>query len=181
MGTDREPTDADLVARTRAGDREAFGLLYDRYARLVRVVAADAARDAATIQDLTQECFLRGFRQLATLREPERFRFWLVGIARQVVREHRRRRGHEPLVGEVAGPDQGEPADDADEIDHVLRRVAELPEDERLAVRLFYLAGRDADETAGLLGVSRSGVYVLLKRACARIARWLALPREVRP
>lgn len=181
MGTDREPTDADLVARTRAGDREAFGLLYDRFARLVRAVAADAARDAATIQDITQECFLRAFRQLATLREPGRFRFWLVGIARQVVREQRRRRGHEPLGGEVAAPDPGEPIDDADEIGHVLRRVAELPEDERLAVRLFYLAGRDADETAGLLGVSRSMVYVLLKRACARIARWLAPPREVRP
>jgi RNA polymerase sigma-70 factor (ECF subfamily) len=45
--------DAKLVARTLAGDREAFGRLYDRYARLVRAVALDATRDPAAVQDLT--------------------------------------------------------------------------------------------------------------------------------
>ena len=40
-----EPTDADLVARVLSGDREAFGQLYDRYARLVRAVVYDVAGD----------------------------------------------------------------------------------------------------------------------------------------
>ena len=58
-----EPTDADLVASVLAGDREAFGGLYDRYARLVRAVVYGVARDWPTVQDLTQECFLRAYRE----------------------------------------------------------------------------------------------------------------------
>ena len=79
-----EPTDAELVASVLSGDREAFGRLYDRYARLVRAVVYDVASDWSTVQDLTQECFLRAYQNLARLRQPDRFGHWLVGIARQV-------------------------------------------------------------------------------------------------
>jgi len=174
--------DAELVARTLAGDREAFGRLYDRYARLVRAVASDAGTDA--VPDLTQETFLRAFRRLATLRDPDRFGPWLVGVARQVVREHRRRRRPDPLGDRDPPGRADDSADDADEIDHLLRLVGRLPEPERLAVQFFFLSERDADETARLLERSRSGTYALLKRACARLARWLGVPRpqrEVQP
>src|SRR5262249_60528847 len=87
-------SDAELVNRVLAGDREAFGRLYDRYARLVRAVAFDAGRDLAAVQDIVQESFLRSFRQLSTLRARDRFGPWVVGIARQVVREYRRQ--HRP-------------------------------------------------------------------------------------
>lgn len=55
---DPVPTDAELVRRTVAGDRDAFASLYDRYARLVRAVAADAGPDRA--EDITQDVFLKG-------------------------------------------------------------------------------------------------------------------------
>jgi RNA polymerase sigma-70 factor (ECF subfamily) len=169
--------DAELVARTLAGDREAFGRLYDRHARLVRAVALGAGRDAATVQDLTQECFLRAYRNLPSLREPGSFGPWVVGIARQLVREQRRRRrpGGLPLDGPPAAP-PARSADDADEIAHVLGLVSRLPEEERLAVHFFFLGERDVGETARLLNRSRSGTYALLKRACARLARRLGLP-----
>jgi RNA polymerase sigma-70 factor (ECF subfamily) len=178
--------DAELVAQTLAGDREAFGQLYDRYARLVRAVALDASPETAAVQDFMQECFLRAFKQLPTLQDPGRFRAWVVGIARQLVRELRRRRQPELLGRAVpaVAADPTTPADDADEVEHVLRLVSQLPEQERLAVHLFYLSKRDANETARLLNLSRSGTYALLKRACARLARWLGVPereREVQP
>jgi RNA polymerase sigma-70 factor (ECF subfamily) len=174
-----ERADDDLVSRTLAGDRGAFAELYDRYARLVRAVAFGAARDPATVQDVTQECFLRAFRQLRSLRERARFRFWLVGIARQVVREHRRRRSPEALGEYVPSPEEvAVRSAEADEFAHVLRLVGRLPEPERLAVHFFFLGERDANETARLLNRSRSGTYDLLKRACARLARWLGVPEE---
>src|SRR5579884_632263 len=144
--------DAELVAQTLAGDCEAFGRLYDRYARLVRAVTFDASRDPATVQDLTQESFLRAFRRLPTLREQERFGPWVVGIARQIVREHCRRRWPEPLheASPEAPDDSTTSADAADEVEHLLRLVGQLPEQERLAVRLFFLNERDANETARL-------------------------------
>jgi RNA polymerase sigma-70 factor (ECF subfamily) len=174
--------DAGLVAQTLAGDREAFGRLYDRYARLVRAVAFGGSRDLATVQDVTQECFMRAFRQLSTLRSAERFGAWIVGIARQTTREYHRRRRLK-LLGESTFELPSVPTavvDDADEMEHVLQLVSRLPEEERLAVHLFFLGERDVNATAKLLNRSRSGTYALLKRACARLARRLKVPDQQR-
>jgi RNA polymerase sigma factor (sigma-70 family) len=181
-----EPTDAELVARVSSGDREAFGGLYDRYARLVRAVVYDVARDWPTVQDLTQECFLRAYQKLTGLRKPDRFGHWLVGIARQVVRERRRtlRRDRHWFVGsdapqiafdaDVLGTVQAE-----EETELVMRRLAELPERERLAIHAFFLQECNAQQAAELLGLSRSGVYALLERGLARLAT-LVRRREVK-
>ena len=102
--------DAELVARTLAGDRDCFGQLYDRYARLVRAVVRPASSDDAAMHDLAQDCFLRAYRGLERLREPEKFGPWLVGIARQVAAECRRkqRRDRHQFVGtEVLEADNG--------------------------------------------------------------------------
>jgi RNA polymerase sigma-70 factor (ECF subfamily) len=171
--------DAELVARTLAGDREAFGRLYDRHARLVRAVALGAG-PATDAQDLTQECFLRAYRNLPALREPSSFGPWVVGIARQLVREQRRRRRPDRLALDPPAPAPPRSADDADEIAHVLGLVSRLPEEERLAVHFFFLNEHDVGQTARLLNRSRSGTYALLKRACARLTRRLGLPERER-
>ncbi len=172
-----EPTDADLVASVLAGDREAFGCLYDRYARLVRAVVYDVFTDWTTVQDLTQECFLRAYKSLARLRQPDRFAQWVVGIARQVVRERRRfsrRDRHQFVGGEVlevsSETDAARAMQAAEETELMMRRLADLPERERLAIHAFFLEGCDARQVADLLGLSRSGVYALLERALARLA-----------
>jgi RNA polymerase sigma-70 factor (ECF subfamily) len=171
------PTDAELVAETLAGDREAFGRLYDRYAALVRAVVVGVASDHAMVQDLAQESFLRAYRNLARLRDPERFGAWLVGIARQVARE-RRRSLHRDRHRFVAGNslEMESPADDfraigdAEELDRVMQQVVTLPERERLAIHAFFLQERDARQAAELLELSRSGFYALLERAIRRLA-----------
>ena len=54
-----EPSDVDDVRRTLAGDREAFGRLFDRHARLVRAIVVAVSGDFGSVEDLTQETFLR--------------------------------------------------------------------------------------------------------------------------
>jgi DNA-directed RNA polymerase specialized sigma24 family protein len=78
-----ERTDADLVAQVLAEDREAFAYLYDGYARPVRAVLVGVSCHRPSVEDMTQECFLSAYRNLANLREPARFAAWIVGIARQ--------------------------------------------------------------------------------------------------
>jgi len=169
--------DGQLVGRTLEGDREAFAILFDRYARLVRAVAWDAGHDWATVQDITQECFLRAYGKLASLQRREHFRYWLTGIARKLIRESRRRPPHRPLEDEPAadGTDTAR-FDDSDEIEHVLALVARLPERERNAVCCFFLDGRNIADTAQFLDLGRSSAYELIKRACARLADWLGAP-----
>ena len=180
------PTDADLVAKVLAGDREAFACLYDRYARLVRAVVYGVALDWPMVQDMTQECFLRAYKNLARLREPDRFGRWIVGIARQVARERRRslRRDRHEFVGSNAlevpfDSDVAGAIESAEETELVLRRVGRTTgEGTDCDPRIFPSRVR-CPAAAELLGLSRSGVYALLERALVRLAG-LVRRREVK-
>ena len=162
-------TSEELVQDAKGGNVQAFGILYDRTVRLVRAVAADAGPDA---DDVTHEAYLRAYRNLGSLREPARFSAWLVGIARMIVRETRKARRFEPLSGEILGGYSAKSLIDGD-VEELLRAVARLPEEERLATRFFFLNERSIDETATLLDRSRSGTYAVLQSAKAKLARWL--------
>ena len=168
-------TDRELVERSLAGDHAAFGSLYDRYARMVRAVAAGSARGTQEIDDLSQEAFLRAFQKLSELQDPRRFRTWLFGIARNVARERRRqlaRDRHKTHAAElldqrtIGCPDELELTE---ETDVTLSELTHLPEDEALAMRLYFLEEFDARQTAETLGLSRSGVYAMLQRATQRL------------
>jgi RNA polymerase sigma-70 factor (ECF subfamily) len=173
---DDNPNDAELVARTLAGDCEAFGRLYDRYARLVRAVVLAVSSDWSAAEDMSQESFLRAYRKLASLREPAQVGTWLAGIARQVARERRRssQRNRLRFSSESVEPScesNGEAAiDSRDLVDRVMLRLAELPEEERLAVHAYFLAGERAVEAADRLNLSRSSFYSLVERAVAKLA-----------
>jgi RNA polymerase sigma-70 factor (ECF subfamily) len=168
-------TDAELVADTLAGDREAFGTLYDRHARYVRAVVAAVSGDWSAVDDMTQECFLRAYRKLNSLRDRNQVGPWLAGFARQVARERRRtlrRDRHEfGTVADHVADGSGEPtADNHDQIEQIIRRLAELPEEERLAVHAYYFTDQNATAAAAQLDLSRSGFYARLQRALANLA-----------
>jgi len=180
--------DGTLVLGVLDGDRSAFAELYDRRARLIRAVCYDRSRDVHTAADLTQEVFLRAYRNLGKLHDPDRFAAWLVGIARQVCREwrrrnHREQRGIAGFVQRQAASEQtAEPPDDrlvdlreaiASLTELENRSVPSLTRKERLALHAFYLQGRDVEEARAVLGLSRSGFYRVLSSACERLRRVL--------
>src|SRR4030095_471924 len=90
-------TDVELVAACLAGDREAFGRIVERYQRLLCSLAYSATGSLSESEDLAQEAFVDAWRQLRTLREPEKLRAWLCGILRHKVGRLRRSEGHEPV------------------------------------------------------------------------------------
>ena len=70
-------TDAAVIARVLDGDREAFGLLVDRYQGRVFAAALRLVRDPDLAQDVTQEVFLAAFHKLGRLKTPQAFGAWL--------------------------------------------------------------------------------------------------------
>src|SRR5213082_4087111 len=89
--------DADLVAATLTGDREAFGQIVARYQSLICSLAYSATGSLGQSEDLAQETFITAWKHLRHLREPAKLRSWLCGIARNRVNNFLRREGREPL------------------------------------------------------------------------------------
>jgi len=90
------PQDAELVHESLTGNREAFGQIVGRYQSLVCSLAFSATGSLSLSEDLAQETFLTAWRQLCHLREPEKLRSWLCGIARNITYDSLRKQGREP-------------------------------------------------------------------------------------
>lgn len=188
--------DADDLRAARQGGPEgqrAMARLYDRHAPVVHAVCRQhlgSAAGTAASDDALQETFIRAYRMLDRLDSPERLRPWLYGIARLVCSEMRRaaarRRRHEEAAAMNHAlhppparddPAPHETASKAESLARLTEAIDRLPEQERLAVHLFYLDPDPVRAAREALGLSRSGFYKLLARAREHLAHSM---REVR-
>jgi RNA polymerase sigma-70 factor (ECF subfamily) len=85
-----EPSDADLWARSRAGDADAFGLLFDRHERLIYNYCFRRVGNRPTAQDMLSMVFLEAWRRRDKELPPGMVLPWLYGIATNVLRHQRR-------------------------------------------------------------------------------------------
>ena len=176
------PTDADLVAASLR-EPQRFAPLFDRHARTVhRYVSSRVGRDE--VDDVVSETFVVAFRTRARY-DPdyENARPWLLGIATNVVRQHRRSeiRRLARLRAVVHAPDPNlDPAesvssavDNAAESDRVLRAVARL--DDRYRDVLLLAASTDLtyEEIARALGIPVGSVRSRLARGRSRLRELL--------
>jgi RNA polymerase sigma-70 factor (ECF subfamily) len=157
-----EPTpslEAQLAGAARAGDRDAFGRLYDRFAPMVHgLLLARVPR--AEVDDLVQEVFLQAMGRLASLRQLESFGPWLAAIARNRARDHFRRRADTvDLPEEVVGTHH--PEGQAMEI---LAAIRGLPEAYRETLVLRLVEGMTGPEIAERTGLTHGSVRVNLHR-----------------
>src|SRR5258708_5277173 len=74
--------DAALIERSRRGETEAFETLMGKYANLVGSIAYNIIGDVHVAGDITQDTFLKVYRNLANLEDPRRFKGWLCSIVR---------------------------------------------------------------------------------------------------
>src|SRR5579859_5503417 len=81
-------TDAELVALVRAGKRDAFGVLVERYQLMVKRIATGMIANKEIAQELVQEAILQAYLSLANLRDATRFKSWLYGITLNICRSH---------------------------------------------------------------------------------------------
>lgn len=166
--------DAVLVRRAAAGDRAAFGLLYERYARVVHgILLAHTVR--ADVDDLVHDVFLTALERLATLRDPGAFGAWLAAIARN--RARMARRGARdvvplgPAAEDVADPTPGPgPATDAA---LVFTAIGALPVAYREPLVLRLVEGLSGAEIAARTGLTPASVRVNLHRGMMHLRQKL--------
>ncbi len=150
-------SDAQLLQRSRNGDREAFGRIVERYQSLICSLAYSACGNLARSEDLAQETFISAWQALPDLREPAKLSAWLGAIVRNhAASAHRReqRRGGAPAPLEsvnVLTPPEADPAARAvtsQEADLLWRSLAALPDTYREPMVLFYRQGQSVADVA---------------------------------
>jgi RNA polymerase sigma factor (sigma-70 family) len=121
-----ELTDAELVARCRAGDEAAWNELVERFSRYVYAIAVQAFRlGAQDAEDVFQEVFARVYERLEGLRSDDAVRPWIAQLTRRLCIDRLRASGREA----VADPDTLEPAgvdDTLSQIDEAMTLQAGL-------------------------------------------------------
>ena len=171
--------DAALVARLRAGDAQAAGLLYARHAARVGNLAARLVGNRADAEDVLHDAFVTALVRLPQLREPAAFGAWLRQIA--VHGAHRRLRWRrlrarlgltverDATLAALAHPSM--PADRVAELSRIDAVLGEMPTVERAAWMLRHVEGMTLPEVAEGLGISLATVKRRLQRAADRVAR----------
>ena len=79
------PDMISLVQRAQQGDRQAYGVLYERFQPHVCALAFAHVRDAHEAQELAQEVLVQAFVKIGQLREPAAFPGWLRQITTRMV------------------------------------------------------------------------------------------------
>ncbi|WP_165372478.1 RNA polymerase sigma factor [Nocardioides iriomotensis] len=174
---------AGVVERARAGDAEAWRLLYDAYAGrlLVWLHTLGTGDVAAAAEDVAAEVWLTAARRIGSFRGDEQaFAGWLFGIGRHHVanvRRRSRRRATTPSDAPSVDESWGVVDDVALTVvarDDVARLLALLPPREAEVVAAIDVAGLDAATTAAALGISPTAVRVARHRALGRLRTHLA-------
>jgi len=163
-------TDAELVAATLGGNRQAFGALVERHQQFVCALAYARTGSVAASEDIAQETFVAAWKNLARLRAPENFRGWLSGTARHLAaRFHRGRQSTDSLSEEIAaaGPGPSEEAMTREEEAMLWATLEQLPENFREPLVLFYRGGQSVQEIAAALEISEDAAKQRLSRGRA--------------
>ncbi len=144
-------------------------------------VARGVLRNTADAEDVAQEALLRAYRGFNRLRDPNRFRGWLVRIAfrlaldrlRSAKRREQRdldwsRPAHQPLAAnaeDIAASNEFQA--------HLDRALEELPEKLRLVLLLTAMEGHTIDEIAALLaipvGTVKSRIFAARKKLAEKL------------
>lgn len=169
----RELGECELVRRSMRGDREAYGILVERYQAAAAAFAYGTSGDFHLAEDIAQEAFVRAFEALGKLEKPERFGAWLRSIVRHTAADLLRRDHASASIEEMAesGYDLADaaptPADAvaAGELRNlILEALATLRSDYREIIVLRHIEQRTYREIAVLLDMTTSAVGEKLSR-----------------
>ena len=173
-----EATDAVVVRRCQAGDREAFVVLVDRHRAMLFGTAYLMTRDRQLAEDAVQEALIQIWKNIGSLRKPDGLKAWLARIVVNEVRQQARKR-HVPLVTLEELPDRPEPngaisgTAGSEMRQDLAKAVSTLPPDQREAVVLRFFSDLTVSEIAAATGSREGTVKSRLSRAMDRLGEML--------
>ena len=174
--------DVQLIRKILSGDDAAFSLLVERYQKSVHALAWRKIQDFHHAEEIMQDTFLRAYKKLPTLKNPNQFAGWLHVIANRLCIDWMR---SQRSVMQSLEDTPVEEIEESSYVHHVSeqrmtertehyhelakRLLEKLPENERAVVTLFYLDEMSTKEIGKFMGVSVNTITSRLHRARKRL------------
>ncbi|BDD92809.1 RNA polymerase sigma factor RpoE [Pandoraea sp. XJJ-1] len=178
--------DQALVERVQKGDKAAFELLVAKYHRKIIRLVSRLVRDAAEVEDVTQEAFIKAYRALPQFRGESAFYTWLYRIAVNTAKNHLATQGRRAPTSTEANAEEAETFAEADQLRDIntpesllmSKQIAQtvnaameaLPDELRTAITLREIEGLSYEEIAEAMGCPIGTVRSRIFRAREAIA-----------
>jgi RNA polymerase sigma factor (sigma-70 family) len=167
--------DEYLAAAARAGDRDAFGRLAERWQPKLLAHAWRLMGEAEAARDVVQDAWADIVRGLARLDDSALFPAWAYRIVSRRAADAIRKRGRARRIGTAyaaQAPQAGDASlrmETAADAGPLAKAIAGLPPEQRATVALFYVEDFSVAETAAATGVPVGTVKTRLMHARAKL------------
>ena len=180
--------DIQLIRKILSGDDAAFSILVEKYQKSVHTLVWQKVHDYHYAEEIMQDVFLKVYKKLPTLKNPNQFAGWLHVMANRLcidwIRKQTRIRQQQPTMQSLGGTRLEEIEESSythhiseqremenTERCHVLvkKLLEKLPENERTVVTLYYLDEMPTKEIGKRLRVSVNTIASRLHRARKRL------------
>ncbi len=166
------------IHRCRRGDEMAMGSIIAKHRRRLVRVAANVLRDPAEAEDVTQEAFLKAFRELHKLRDDSAFSGYIYRICVRLCMDRLRSKRVEAMVVDMPEPSRGSQVETQVLVDDLL---AELTPELRATLVLREMEQMSYEEVAEMMKVPVGTVRSRLHTARERFRNlWITAMAEVR-
>ncbi len=189
--------DQVLVERAQSGDKHAFDVLVSKYQRKLARLLSRYVRDAAEVEDVTQEAFIKAFRALPSFRGDSAFYTWLYRIGINTAKNYLVSQGRRAPTSTEFNADEAETFDDGEQLrdintpenlllskqvgETVNAAIDELPEELRTAIVLREIDGLSYEEIAQSMGCPIGTVRSRIFRAREAVANKLRPLLDIAP
>ena len=180
--------DVQLIRKILSGDDAAFGILVEKYQKSIHALAWRKINDFHYAEEIMQDTFLKAYKKLPTLKNPNQFAGWLHVTANRLcidwLRKQQRKQAQK-LVMQSLEDTRPEEIEESSYTHHISEQrmtesteryhelvqklLEKLPENERAVVTLYYLDEMSTKEIGKFMGVSVNTITSRLQRARKRL------------
>ncbi|MCR8658686.1 sigma-70 family RNA polymerase sigma factor [Paenibacillus endoradicis] len=163
--------DAELIDRVRNGDNDAFSELISKYANAVYGVAYGKLGNFHAAEDIAQEVFLKTYRRLSNVKEPEKLGSWLYAVTTRECMDWFRSRKSKTVYELVDQLDTPQLETTEDKLlrkelqSEVWDALNTLSEANRTVTILYYIDDYKIREISDFLSISVEAVESRLRRS----------------
>jgi RNA polymerase sigma-70 factor (ECF subfamily) len=167
-------SDEYYIDRVLKGDKSSYALLVERHKNMVFTITNRLMKSREEAEEVAQDAFLKAYRSLKKFRKQSKFSTWLYKIVyNQCISELRKKAQSTVSVDdeEYGGFDLEDTYNKVDSLENADRKyfidkaVAQLNEDERMIITLYYQNEMNVDHIADIMNMTASNIKIKLYRS----------------